>query len=130
MTQTDSGSWAFKLQDALSYDAGTEAFDRYSSRFTPQLAARMVSLAGVAAGERVLDVGTGTGIIALQAAEKVGPQGKVVGIDLSEGMLAAAAAKASRAGLSSRVEFRRMDAEALGLEDQSFDGVLSLFALL
>src|SRR5206468_2419978 len=82
-------------------------------RLSRPLAARVVS--HLAAGQRVLDIGTGTGIVALQAAEK---GATVLGIDLSEGMLAYAAAKAR-----GRAEFRRMDAEALELPDGSFEAV-------
>ena len=116
---------SFKARDAASYDPVAETFDRLSRRFSAPLARRMVSLAGLHPGDRVLDVGTGTGIVALEAVARVLPGGSVLGIDLSEGMLETARSRAV-AG----VEFRRMDAEALELEDGSFDVVLSLFALL
>ena len=90
----------------------------------------MLDAAQLRPGERVLDVGTGTGVVAFQAAKQVGVNGTVVGIDLSDGMLAVARAQAERAGLSAHIEFRTMDAEALQLAEGSFDGVLSLFALL
>lgn len=112
----------FKLKDAASFDPLTAEFDRFTERLSRPLAARAISLAQLAAGQRVLDIGTGTGVVALQAAAK---GGKVLGIDLSEGMLAYATAKARGS-----VEFRRMDAEALQLEDASFDAVVSLFVLL
>jgi SAM-dependent methyltransferase len=53
-------------------------------------APRMVGLAALAAGERVLDVACGTGVVARLAAEHVGPAGRVVGLDLNPGMLAVA----------------------------------------
>jgi ubiquinone/menaquinone biosynthesis C-methylase UbiE len=124
-----TGSEAFKYTDASSYDPVVEQFDRFTERTTRPLAARMISLARLATGQRALDVGTGTGVVALQAAAFVMPTGKVLGIDLSEGMLAVARAKAARADLSDAVEFRKMDAEALELPDCSFDAVVSLFAL-
>jgi ubiquinone/menaquinone biosynthesis C-methylase UbiE len=119
----------FKLADAASYDGCADAFDRFETASAGPLAARLVALAGVGRSQRVLDVGTGTGIVALRASAVVGPEGRVVGIDLSEGMLAVAQAKAVRAGLGGRLEFRRMDAEALELGDGTFDRVLSLFAM-
>jgi len=129
MIQQKTASQAFKTRDASSYDAVTNQFDLYTKRLSRPLVARLISLAQPRPSERILDVGTGTGIVALQAAEQVGRNGKVVGIDLSEGLLARAKAKAERAGFSEQVKFSRMDAEALELEDQSFDAVLSLFAL-
>jgi SAM-dependent methyltransferase len=121
---------AFKAADAASYDDVGEAFDRFAERFTGPLAERLVSLAGVRPGERVLDMGTGTGIVALRAAAAAGPAGRVLGIDLSPGMLEKAREKARTLGLCDRLEFRRADAEALDLPDCSRDVVLSLFALL
>ncbi len=129
MIQQQTASQTFKTRDASSYDAVTNQFDLFTERLSRPLAARLIELAYLKPSEHVLDVGTGTGVIALPAAEHVGRNGRVIGIDLSEGMLARAQAKAERAGLGDRVEFRRMDAETLELEDQSFDAALSLFAL-
>jgi ubiquinone/menaquinone biosynthesis C-methylase UbiE len=91
---------------------------------------RLLSLAAIDPDDRVLDVGTGTGIVPVAAARHLSGTGKVVGVDLSEGMLATARNRAADAGASDRIEFRRMDAEALDLPDCSFDVVVSLFALL
>ncbi len=130
MRQGDSGSHRFKVRDASSYDSVTAEFDRFTERVTGPLASRMVALAGLESSERVLDVGTGTGIVALRAAGRLGPGGQVWGVDLSDPMLKHAMEKAVQAGLSGRVRFAKMDAEALELPDRSFDVVLSLFALL
>lgn len=121
---------AFKTRDASSYDAVTDEFDRFTESLTSPLALQMVSLADLTSSQRVLDIGTGTGIVALQAAAKVSPTGRILGIDLSDGMLAKATQKSSQMGLADRVEFRKMDAENLKVQDGSFDAVLSLFALL
>jgi ubiquinone/menaquinone biosynthesis C-methylase UbiE len=132
---------SFKARDASSYDSVVDEFDRFTQLLTSPLARRMVHLAQPVSGDRTLDVGTGTGIVALEAARRAAtggrvvgrrapPGGRVVGIDLSEEMLKTATVKAERAGLAGIVEFRKMDAEALALEDRSFDVVVSLFALL
>lgn len=123
-------SQAFKTRDATSYDSLAEQFDYYTERLSHKLAARMVALAEIAPTDRVLDVGTGTGVVALQAAQIVGEQGKVDGIDLSDGMLETANTKAKRLNLEAKVKFSRMDAEALEFDEQIFDKVVSLFALL
>jgi SAM-dependent methyltransferase len=120
---------AFKSHDAASYDPVCEDFDFISSRLGTPLARRALALAEVAPGQRVLDVGAGTGLVALEAGRTVGGSGHVLGIDLSEGMLAVARSKAARQGLDGHAAFRLMDAEALDLEDGSFDAVVSLFAL-
>jgi len=119
----------FKTRDAGSYDAVTDTFDRLTDQFTGSVAERMVALAQLAASDTVLDVGTGTGIVAFQVAHHVGVSGKVVGIDLSDGMLGKATKKAAIAGTNGHVTFQKMDAEMLTFEDGSFDAVVSLFAL-
>jgi len=120
---------SFKSRDAASYDAVSDAFDHFTKRFAEPIAQRMVALAELSPYETILDVGTGTGILALRAAEKMGSTGKVIGIDLSEGMLKTATRKASKGGMHGAVEFQRMDAEELRFAEGSFDAVLSLFAL-
>lgn len=123
-------SQTFKTRDATSYDALTEQFDFFTERLSNPLAARMVALAEVNSSDVVLDIGTGTGVVALQAAKEIGAGGKVHGIDLSGGMLKTATAKAEKLGLAAKTEFTQMDAEKLEFADGSFDKVVSLFALL
>jgi ubiquinone/menaquinone biosynthesis C-methylase UbiE len=120
----------FKIADATSYDHHIEDFARFSAVLTTPLARRLISMARVSAGQRVLDVGTGTGVVALEAAKALNHEGRCTGIDLSEKMLAAAITNARRANLTERVDFKVMDAESLQFEAVSFDVVVSLFALL
>jgi ubiquinone/menaquinone biosynthesis C-methylase UbiE len=118
----------FKIQDASSYDGVATSFDRFTRKFTPPIAGKLATLANLQPGMAVLDVGTGTGVVALEAGARVAPRGRVIGVDLSEGMLAVARESASRS--DGHIEFRRMDAENLAFSDSSFDSVVSLFALL
>src|SRR5262245_39397495 len=118
---------AVKHADAQSYDPVTAEYDRFVERYSGKYVERIAERARIAAGQRVLDVGTGTGILALHVARRVGDSGKVTGIDLSEGMLALARAKAARAGLAN-VEFLSRDAERLEVGAGAFDAVVSLFA--
>jgi O-methyltransferase/aklanonic acid methyltransferase len=89
---------------------------------------RLVELAGVAEGEQVLDVASGRGASALVAAERVGPRGSVLGVDLAPEMVAALAGDLAGAGLT-HAGACRMDARDLGLPDARYDVVLCGFAL-
>ena len=81
----------------------------------------LLDLADVAAGHCVLDVGCGTGTQAIAAWRRSQPGGSVVGVDISEKMLAAARRKARRAGLD--VAFHHADVAQLAFEDDRFDVV-------
>ena len=120
----------FKIGDATSYDPHIDDFGRFSAVLTKPLARRLIAMADVSPGQQVLDVGTGTGVVALEAAIAVGREGRCFGIDLSEKMLEAATTNARRANLTERIKFNLMDAESLQFEAASFDVVVSLFALL
>ncbi len=82
-----------------------------------------------APGERILDIATGTGLVALKVADLVGPSGKVVGLDISEGMLAAARRKAVEARLPN-VLFEQGDAEQLNYQASSFDRIFCASAIV
>ena len=82
------------------------------------------TLAGLVEGQTVLDLGSGAGFDALLAARKVGPTGRVIGIDMTDAMLEKARANAALAGLGF-VEFRKGDIESLPVDDGSVDVILS-----
>ena len=85
-------------------------------------------LLGLSPGDGVLDVGCGTGNFTRDFARSVGPGGLVVGIDLSETMLARAVEDTARAGLD-HVAYVRGDAEGLPFREASFDAVCCFAAL-
>lgn len=87
----------------------------------------LLDLAGLRRGESVLDVGCGTGTLAIAAKGRVGPTGRVAGIDASAEMIARAERKARRAGVD--VAFRQAVVEALPFGDASCDVVLSTMML-
>jgi SAM-dependent methyltransferase len=93
------------------------------------LTERMLDLAGVGVGHRVLDVAAGTGEQTLAAARRVGPTGAVLATDVAAQMLALAAEAAAQAGLQN-VEARVRDARDLDLEPESFDAAISRLALM
>jgi len=88
---------------------------------------RFLELADLKPGETVLDVGCGTGTLALVAKRAVGPEGAVSGVDASSEMLARATKKARRAGLE--VAFSRAPAQDLPYQDAEFDAVFSTLML-
>lgn len=105
-----------------------EIAEIYESRFVPALfadwAPHVVELGDVSAGQSVLDVACGTGIVARTAASRVGPGGRVVGIDLNDAMLTVAAR------VCPGVELRRADVTSLPFGDGTFDAVLCQMAMM
>jgi SAM-dependent methyltransferase len=84
---------------------------------------RLVELAEIKPGDRVLDIATGNGEPAVTAARRVGPAGRVVASDQSAGMLAIAAERAAALGMGN-IDFRESDAESLSLSERDFDAVV------
>jgi ubiquinone/menaquinone biosynthesis C-methylase UbiE len=119
-----------------AFDAVPAAFDEIAgtyhtsgAQFTAPVAARVADLAGLSPGENVLDVGTGTGEVAVRAAKAVAPGGHVTGIDLSARMLERAAAEAAKQGVPDAVTLRPGDASRPHAQPASFDVVLSSLVL-
>ncbi|HVV12187.1 arsenite methyltransferase [Amycolatopsis sp.] len=83
-----------------------------------------LAVAELRAGETVLDLGSGGGIDVLLSARRVGPAGKVYGLDMTEEMLALALANAAKAG-AANVEFRNGQIEAIPLPANSVDVIIS-----
>jgi ubiquinone/menaquinone biosynthesis C-methylase UbiE len=98
-------------------------------RLTAPVTARMLDLADLAAGTRVLDVGTGTGDTAISAARRVGPDGFVLGIDVADGMLQLAREKAARE-TNVNLEFRQRDAEMFDELPRTFDVALARWSVM
>ena len=90
---------------------------------------RLVELAGVRPGSRVLDVAAGYGEPALTAARKAGPEGRVVATDISAEMLACGRERAVAAGLGN-VEFLESDASSLDFPHASFDAAVSRWGII
>lgn len=97
-------------------------------RYFPIFGEWLVETAQIPEGAKVLDVACGRGAVLFPAAERVGPNGQVIGIDLAEGMARETQAEIQRRGLK-QAEARQMDAENLSFPDSSFDFVLCGFSL-
>lgn len=104
------------------------AYDLEGSRH-PHEANLLLESIPLQKGQRILDVATGTGLVALPAAQKVGLEGYVVGIDISPGMLHQARQKIEALGLKN-IEFIQMDADYLDCADESFDIIFCCSAIM
>ncbi|MBN1801565.1 MAG: class I SAM-dependent methyltransferase [Candidatus Lokiarchaeota archaeon] len=96
-------------------------------RFFDENAAIISSLLNLSGCERILDVATGNGDVAIELARRLS-NGHVLGIDFSEGMISQANKKKNELGLTN-IEFIRMDMRSLDLPDRSFDIVVCSFCL-
>jgi SAM-dependent methyltransferase len=94
------------------------AVDRFAGVGNPLL------LAPLTAGMTVLDLGCGSGVDTLLAAQRVGPRGKVIGVDMTEPMVTAAQPACAACG-AANVETRLCTAQQLGIGDESVDVVIS-----
>jgi arsenite methyltransferase len=83
-----------------------------------------IDRAGLAPGETVLDLGSGPGFDALLAADRVGPEGRVIGVDMTPEMIGKARENADRKG-NTNVEFRLGEIEHLPVDDDCVDVVIS-----
>ena len=90
---------------------------------------RLVEATHLTPGAQVLDVAAGRGAVLFAAAERVGPEGHVIGIDISESMAEATATEIQRRRLS-QAEIRTMDAEKLDFPPASFDAVICSFGAM
>lgn len=107
-------------------------YDEMEARLSAPLSARMIDLAAVGPGSRVLDLATGRGEPAVRAALRAGPTGHVLGVDAATPMLAMAAERAAREGAA--LELRAGDAAdpttLADLPPRSFDAVLCRWGLM
>jgi len=109
---------AYHKHIADTYDERSGNHDK--SEWHRKTALRLVKELPPRSGNSVLDIATGTGTIAFQAASLVGPNGMVTGVDISKGMLAQANEKLTVSGLPN-LKFILADAERLEFPDSSFD---------
>jgi ubiquinone/menaquinone biosynthesis C-methylase UbiE len=116
------------MSDLESWRIADEPAVAYERDFVPAIFAQWPPVVAAAAdirpGDRVLDVACGTGVLAREAAVRVVPGGRVVGLDINPAMLSVARR------LRPEIEWRQGDAAALPFEDAAFDAVVSQFALM
>jgi arsenite methyltransferase len=128
VAEQPEGKYHFELGRPLAERLGypSEVLDRVPAAACESFAGvgYFFDLAELAGGERVIDLGSGSGMDAFFAAEQVGPSGAVAGVDFTAEQLAKARRIANEFGYS-QVEFREGRIEQLPAEDESFDCVIS-----
>lgn len=102
---------------------GWKEWSEFNDSADGHISERLVELAGVRSGSRVLDVAAGYGEPALTAARRAGPGGRVVATDISAAMLAFGSERAAAAGLRN-IEFIEKDASGLDFPPASFDAAV------
>ena len=121
-----------RLQRRVQRYGWERAADAYARHWHGPLAglhADLLARAAPVAGEAVLDVACGAGVVSIAAASAVGPTGHVLGVDLADAMVQAARQRAKKLDLG-QTRFERMDAERLALPDAGFDIALCVLGLM
>jgi ubiquinone/menaquinone biosynthesis C-methylase UbiE len=117
-----------KTRTAATYNAASDHYDEQANSFWHRFGRRTVERLGLSPGARVLDVCCGSGASAIPAAEIVGSNGFVLGVDLAEELLELARSKAKQRDLK-HVEFRTGDMLDLRLPAADFDAVICVFGI-
>jgi demethylmenaquinone methyltransferase/2-methoxy-6-polyprenyl-1,4-benzoquinol methylase len=113
----------------VSYDRLSKWYDVIAGSSERKYRDMGLDKLGIKVGERVLEIGFGTGHSLVVLAHKVGVSGRVYGIDLSEGMRQLAEARVKTAGLAAQVELACGDATRLPYDTDFFDAILMSFVL-
>ncbi|MFF8322134.1 class I SAM-dependent methyltransferase [Streptomyces bobili] len=119
----------YKSEVAAAFNSAAATYDRLGVEFFTPMGRRLVERAAPAVGDRVLDVGCGRGACVFPAAERVGPEGRVVGIDVAEAMIEEATKEAALRD-AAMVELRVMDGEHPDFAPHSFDVVLGSYSVI
>jgi enediyne biosynthesis protein CalE5 len=128
--QIDAGEFrAGQRRDWNTASKGWRDWNELIDEATHAVSERMVEVAGIEEGDRVLDVACGYGEPSLTAAGVVGAEGAVVASDISAGMLDYGRERAAAAGLE-QIEFVESDASSLDFPEESFDAALSRWGII
>ena len=117
-----------QVQLEKTYNAAADHYDHPALSFWDRFGRRTVERLPLAPGMSILDVCCGMGASALPAAERVGPRGQVVAVDLAQNLLDKGARRAVERGLTN-IEFRRGDLERLPFAERSFDAAICVFGI-
>ncbi len=117
-----------KAKAAATYNAAADCFDSPDNTFWERFGRATVDRLGLTPGVQVLDVCAGSGASAIPAAEAVGPTGRVVAVDIADGLLALLERKVKARGLTN-VAVRSQDVLTLGSMTETFDAVVCVFGI-
>jgi SAM-dependent methyltransferase len=132
MVEASNDHNRLKSEQKRDWDAAAAGWRKWWRVLEPAaqpVSNRLVDLAQIWRGMRVLDVATGSGEPAVTAAHRVGPSGRVLALDQSPGMLAIGRERASALRITN-LEFRESDGEALTVDELDFDAVLCRWGLM
>ena len=122
----------YKAEQQRQWDAVASSWKKWWKIFekgAQHVSNRLIEMAGVRPGHKVLDIATGIGEPAITVSQLVGPAGHVVATDQSHQMLAIAQDRAAQSGLKN-LEFRVVDAEVMDFSEKSFDSILCRWGLM
>lgn len=127
MNQVNQENQEEKLNIARAFSKVSGVYDMGRNRFFSDFGAIAASKMDIKPGSSVLDIATGRGAFLYRACDRIGASGRVVGIDLAEGMIESTSGDIEEKGLS--IELYQMDAESLDFEDGTFDYVYCGFSI-
>jgi ubiquinone/menaquinone biosynthesis C-methylase UbiE len=133
MVSSTFDSNQFKMAQREGWDSVAEGWKEWwepIEKGAQKLSQRLIELAKIKPGQRVLDVATGIGEPSISAAKVVGTKGHVLATDISRQMLAIAKERARFLGLQDIIEFKESDAENLDLTNSLFDAALCRWGLM
>ena len=111
------------------WDKAAGFYEKFWEKQLEPAQTRLLEMAKLQPRERVLDNSCGTGMVTFPAAEAIGPDGEIIGTDISETMVETARAEAKKRGIGNAT-FERMDAEHLTYQDGGFDVALNALGLM
>ena len=111
------------------WDKASAFYEAYWQKQLFPAQQKLLQLANIKGGEKIIDIACGTGLVSFPAAEQTGTAGFVMANDISDKMVEAGTTIAKERGLSN-ISFQRMDAEELAVEDSSFDIALCALGLM
>ena len=118
-----------KEETKAYYDKIAKVYDLLAERSEQPMREKGLSSLTPQLGERILEIGFGTGHCLVELAEAVGPEGRVYGIDISEQMLTRSQQLLAENGLANRADLTCGDAAQMPYEDSTLDGVFTSFTL-